>query len=121
MLDHDALPHTGPETREPAAMDGNFSHCEPIISPLNCFSPASVMVTEMSAPRVCKPRVLSITTNMASSLGRMQVWFGEPGEQQDRDAGFLRSFYEQCSVLSAPPEKKARVWGSGTTAGKQII
>lgn len=51
VLDHDALPYTGPETREPAAMDGNFSHCEPIISPVNYFSPASVMMTKNVSPK----------------------------------------------------------------------
>lgn len=77
MFGHDALPSTGPETVEPAALGGNFSHCKrkQILSPLDCFSPVSDMVTKMSTPRALQLPALSIITDMTSSLRRTQVWF----------------------------------------------
>lgn len=111
MLGHDVLPHTGPETREPAAMDENFSHCESIICPLNCFSPASVMVTKMSALRVC-------TTSCSFQHHKYGIlsWEGAglvlgARRTAGRRCVFFSSLCEEYSVLSAPPEKKRRFGG----------
>lgn len=123
ILDHDALPHRGPETREPAAMNGNFSYCEPstIISPVNCFSPASVMVTKISAPRVCTTSCSFHHHKSSPLLGGCRFGLGSlENSRTEMCVLQLIVWTVQCS-LSTPRKKKARVLGSGTTAGEQII
>lgn len=56
-----------------------------------------------------------------TSLRRVQVWFGEPGEQQDRDVCSSAHCVNSAVFSQHPQKKKARVLGSGTTAGEQII